>query len=263
MTFMNVIMGQNKREVASTGTTLEIIEALFARGSAGVTELADVLDLEKSTVYYHLQTLDNRGYMVVNDGRYELSLKFLKLGERVRRSQLVYDIGRPEVERLAKETGTNGYLMVEQNNLGILLYTRKEEDINLGDTVGQPICLTSTAGGKSILAGLSDERVETILDQQGLPKMTENTITDESMLYEELEDVREQGYAINKGEQVTGLRAIGTPIKGPDGVVYGAISIAGPRQVMRGDRFANELPEKVLSAANVVELKLIEQVPES
>lgn len=253
-------MEQNDRKIASTGTSFEIIEELSARGEAGVMELATALDLPKSTVCYHLQTLDDRGYLVSTDTGYELSLKFLKLSEGVRKSQVIYDIGRPVIEQLAKETGTNGYLMVEQNNMGILLYMRKEEDINLGDTVGQPVNMTSTAGGKSMLANLPEEQLKEIIEQQGLPKMSPNTITSESELYQELERIREQGYAISRGEQVAGLRAIGTAVTGPDDVVHGAISIAGPRKVVREDRFATDLPEKVLSAANVIELKLIGSV---
>jgi DNA-binding IclR family transcriptional regulator len=236
----------------------EVIQVLRDMEVAGVTEIADSLDLPKSTVHNHLATLENLNYVTAADGEYRLSLRFLKLGEQSRQQTPMYPLAKEEIDGLAESTSANAYLTVEQNGYGIIIYRNMTNEINLGDFVGRAMPLTSTASGKAILAHLDSDRVDEILEQHGLPEMTENTITERVNLQESFDEIRDKGYAFGRGEQVSGLRAIGSPITGPDDTVYGAISIAGPKQVMRGEEFEDELPEQVLSTANIVELKLLE-----
>jgi len=61
-----------------------------------------------------------------------------------------------------------------------------------------------------------------------LPSLTENTITDEDELYEELAEIRERGYSINNQETIPGLRAIGVPIECPDGGVLARSACPAP-----------------------------------
>lgn len=102
-----------------------------------------------------------------------------------------------------------------------------------------------------------------IIDRHGLPGRTDRTITDRERLYEELETVRERGFARNDGEEVRGIRAVGAPILTGDDSVLGAISISGPESRLQGDRFEEELPTRVMSAANVIEVNLNTAVEES
>jgi DNA-binding IclR family transcriptional regulator len=252
-------MGTKKSEVEATKTSFSLIRELKQERRASLTEIAMALDLPKSTVFYHLNTLQELGYVVKKEEKYQLSLRFLELGELARSQLPVYEAGKDQVEELAKETNANGYLTVEQNDFGVIIHLRKENEINLGDYIGQTVYLTSTAMGKAILAYLPVERVDEVIDHHGMPKMTSSTVTDREALEAELEKVRERGYAVSRGEQVKGLRAVAAPITSSDDIVYGTLSIAGPEQLMSDDRLQNELPEKVLSAANVVELKLFQQ----
>jgi DNA-binding IclR family transcriptional regulator len=253
-------MAEKKTGVETTTTSFEILSTLHRAQPATLTEVADLLDLPRSTVYYHLDTLHDLGFLMREDDQYILSLRFLELGESARQQLPIYEVGKPEVENLAAETDTNGYLMVEQNDVGVIAYLRKENDIHLGDSVGQPVHLTSTAMGKAFLSQLPEDRVVEIVDHHGLPEITSNTITNRGDLLAELETIRDRGYAVSKGEQVEGLYAIGAPVLGPEGEVYGAISISAPKQHMTDELLEETYPEKVLSTANVVELKLVGQV---
>lgn len=64
-----------------------------------MTELADTLDLAKSTVHSHLQTLVDLGYVVREDGTFQLGLQFLGLGERVRAHQNHYEVAMKKPTR--------------------------------------------------------------------------------------------------------------------------------------------------------------------
>jgi hypothetical protein len=102
---------------------------------------------------------------------------------------------------------------------------------------------------------LPEQRVETIIDEWGLPAATENTITDADVLLEELSTIREGSVAFNHQEQLDGVRAVGVPVDGSDGQVVGAFSVASPANRLTDDRFETELPEILLGVANEFELE--------
>jgi DNA-binding IclR family transcriptional regulator len=104
------------------------------------------------------------------------------------------------------------------------------------------------------LAHLPDERVRELLAGE-LAQRTENTLTDPDELRDELERIRERGYAYSMQESVEGMRAVAAPIL-LDGTVVGSISLAGPANRFVGDRFETEIPDMVRGAANELELKL-------
>jgi DNA-binding IclR family transcriptional regulator len=116
--------------------------------------------------------------------------------------------------------------------------------------------LHCTALGKAILAYLPEERVREIIDTHGLPERTDATITDEEELFDELEGIRDRGYARDMEERVAGLLCVAAPIRNLDGDPLGAISVSGPTSRMKGERFDEEVPEELTSTANVIELNL-------
>lgn len=92
------------KTLSSVEKTLDIIEALWKLDGAGVTELADFLDMSKGTVHVHLSTLERSGFVISKEGQYELGLRFLNFGEYVKRSQPLHEVVEPAVEELAAET---------------------------------------------------------------------------------------------------------------------------------------------------------------
>jgi DNA-binding IclR family transcriptional regulator len=136
---------------------------------------------------------------------------------------------------LFRETGNNG------------VFTRTR--------VGTHLYLHQTAGGKAILSQLSGDAVDDIVDQVGLPRATENTITDREALAEELAAVRERGYAYNREESTDGLVAVAAPLV-PDEEVLGACAVAGPRYRIGGDPLESAIPETLLSVVNELELNI-------
>jgi len=120
--------------------------------------------------------------------------------------------------------------------------------------VGDRKHLHCTGVGKAILASLPEERVETIIEERGLPAMTENTVTDREELLAELAEIRERGVAFDDEEILEGLRCVAVPVSNQEKGLLGAISVAGPTSRMKGEQFREELPELVTDTANVVQI---------
>lgn len=244
--------------VRTSMKTLDIIELLTEMEEAGVTELAEALDMSKSIVHNHLSTLAERGYVLRSDGQYQLSFKFLEIGGIKRHRSRLYHVSRPEVEKLAKETKEVANLATMEQGLCIYLHVSKGENAVKLEVIyeGQYEHMHSTAMGKAILAHLPPSEMEDIVELRGLPRITEHTITDPETLYDQFDDIVERGYAIDDGETIPGLRCIAAPIMAEDSTVIGAISISGPASRLQGERFAETIPTQIQNTKNVIEINM-------
>ncbi|WP_435126978.1 IclR family transcriptional regulator [Halobaculum sp. D14] len=242
--------------VRTTEKSLRLVEQLRALDGARIHELEAELDMTKGAIHNHLSTLREHGYVVKSGEEYRLSLKFLTLGGHVRRTHDIYQFGRSKANQLADDTGMLVNLMTEEDGKGVYLYqSRGAYAVNLDTHLGYRIHLHNIAIGKAILANLPRERVDDIIDQWGLPKATENTITQKSVLLEELERIREQGYATEHEERTKGLACIAAPIR-PDDEILGAISVSAPTRRLGTEGFDDELVGEVQSTANELSLDI-------
>ena len=254
-------MTTESRTVKSVERTTEIITQLRVLNGGTVTELAERTGLSIGSIHSHLSTLQNAGYVVKDGTTYDLGPQLLTLGEYVRNHSELYEAAKQQIEELAEQTGECAHLIIEHegklfalyerfgsNAVGIEFHDRKRET---------PLShLHCTAAGKSILASFSRDQVEAIAAKTGLPESTPNTITEAEQLFRELEDVREQGYAIVDEEQMEGIRAVGASIEGTDGETVGAVALSGPTARLVGELFQEELPDEVMRAANICEINL-------
>lgn len=246
-----------ENRVKTTEKTFCIIEMLKKLDGARITELADSLEMGKSTVYNHLSTLVHEGYVIQQDEEYNLSLQFLELGGCIRNRLDLYKVAEPEVEQLAEQTGELANLGVSEQ--GLLTYidrSKGDQAVDLDTYPGLQAPMHCTALGKAILAHTPRKHVDSVIDRHGMPKLTAATITERDDLYEELEKIRNEGYAQDHGERLEGLRCVAAPVKSSENEVAGAISVSAPASRMEDERYNQEIPEKVRSAANVIELNL-------
>lgn len=242
--------------VKTVETSLDIIELLRKHNGGDLTGLAAELELAKSTVYRHLRTLQDRGYVIREDGQFQVGLRSLMLGEYARRRNDSYLLAEKKVKELATETGERAQFMVEEHGYAVYAYIeRGEQAVRTDPGPGSRTPIHAAASGKAILAHLPEHRIDEIIDRQGLPAMTEKTITDPDELYEELREIRETGIAYNEQEAIEGLLAIGVPIRSPDGGVIGALSISGPTHRIKGES-SDEHVKLLLGASNELELNI-------
>jgi len=248
---------KRSNDIQSVQTAFDILEELQRSNEATLTELTDSFSLSKSSIHNYLSTLEQAGYVIKDNNTYRLSLRHLALGGKARHREQIYEIAKEEVTELANETGELANLLVEENGRGAYIHRAHGADAVKTDSyIGQRVNLHSTGLGKAILAHLPEERVDEIIDQHGLPGMTENTITDRDELFDRLERVRNEGVAFDDEARVKGLRCVAVPIVNNNNVVEGAISVSGPTSRLQGDRFRSELPAKLKSVANVIELNI-------
>jgi DNA-binding IclR family transcriptional regulator len=243
--------------VRATETSIRMLEGLIdLGGEAGITELATHLSVAKSTVYKHLNTLDSNGLVVKHGDRYRIGLRALEFGGYAQRYDGVYDTARPQLRKMADETGELANLMFEEDGWGVYVHTSRGEDaVDIDTQTGRRAHLHATGLGKAILATLPEERVEAIVDSRGLPGVTEHTITDRAELLAELDEVRAEGIAYDREECVEGMACIARPLSTP-GERPAAISITGPASRVSSGKTEATIRTVLEEAGNVVELEL-------
>lgn len=245
------------RGVKTTETVFDILEQLHEENGCRITEIAESLGIAKSTAHRHLTTLEQKKYVFKENDVYFLGLKFLKMGEDARTRKDYYTLAEPIVEEIAETTGERAQFLVEEHGKAVYLYRSVgEHGVQTEASIGTRIDLHSTASGKVILAYLPEDRVVEIIEEQGLTPRTNQTITETDALFEELEEIRKRGYSYNDQESVEGLRGLSVPVTDLSDHIIGALSISGPTQRMKGERFREDLPELLLGFANELELNI-------
>ncbi len=210
------------------------ILSLFSvfRPSIDVNEISRELGIPKSTIYRLIKIMIKYELMEqANEIRgYRLGIRIFQMGNIVKYQRRVGEIAYPFLVELRNITKETVILVVIEGHQSVVL--REVEGIHLirlTHDEGRTMPLHAGASSKILLAYLSAEEQDEII-QEGLPRFTENTITDAIELKKELAKIRKNGYAYSDQELDEGARAISAPIMNFSGKVIAGISLVGPVQ---------------------------------
>ena len=213
----------------SSDKLLKIIEYMSANHlPMRLKDISENLMISQPTVVRYLRTLCEQGYVYHDDytGYYSMTWKICRLGDAIH-SNLV----------LRSMAGTLLAEFANRYNVGVLLAVERDGNLIYLDLVGAPhgsvdmmlrigkdAPMHSTGSGKILLSAMTMNRVDQLLDKNGLARLTAKTITDREALFAELECVRKQGYALDNEECEMGHRCVSVPLYGSTGTVAAAIS---------------------------------------
>lgn len=245
--------------VKSVGRAMEVIDIVSTNKSGvGVTEIASQMDINKSSVYRILNTLEEYGFIEQNkeSGKYKLGYKFLEISSRLLDSMDLRTEAAPFLQSL--EDYTNEVIHLVVYDQGEVVYLEKlegSETLRMHSKVGRRAPVHCTSVGKAILAYMEENRVREILEKRGLPKHTDHTITDVDLFMKELKNVKEQGYALDLEENEQGIICIAAPIFDHTERVLASLSISGTSLRMTEERL-DDLKERVMEAGRNISKRL-------
>lgn len=241
--------------VQATGRTIELVEELLDRGTAGVTELASALDISKGAAHNHLQTLAALDIVVQTDSGYRIGSRFLEFGSRARRGYRVFEAARSEIDRLAQTSGGVASLVVPEHGHAVHLYVRGDEsdETALYDGFRRP--LHESTAGKTILAHQSTEQLGTAIEASDPP--WEAGSVEAADFKAALQTISEQGVAFDRGSETTGIHRVAAPLTDAEDEAVGAISVAGPADRLRGKHLDEDVAGLVVSSAKSVSVDLL------
>lgn len=213
--------------VQSVDRTVELLELLAdAGGKATLSELASQTELPLPTIHRLMRTLLAHGYVRQLPSReYSLGPRLIRLGESAGRQFGSH--AQPYLAKLADELGESVNLaMIDRDMVVYVAQAASTHSMRMFTEVGRRVYTHSTGVGKAVLAELPDQTVVEITDRVGMPASTDKTITTQRGLIDELGKIRQQGYAIDDGEQELGVRCFAVSV--PGAPTPTALSISGP-----------------------------------
>lgn len=221
-------------EIQSLARGLKILDILaMAENSVGITELAQQLDMDKSSVSRLMQTLASYGFAEQDSStrRYHLGPRILTLSQLMLKKMPLRDQVRPFLSRLVDQTGECAHLGILAQ--GQVLYVDQVESpatLRVNTGIGTLAPLHCTALGKVLLAFGNAPVPDT------LSTFTTRTIIDHESLRVHLDQTRRQDYAVDDEEFSYGVRCVAVPVYDYAGKVIGAIGISGPAGRMSLER---------------------------
>ncbi|MFE4544578.1 IclR family transcriptional regulator [Arthrobacter sp. NPDC056727] len=223
--------GGQQGGVQSVDRALAVLEILARDGHAGVSEIAEEMGIHKSTVSRLLGSLVTREIVHQNSerGKYQLGFGILRLASSIPGRLSLVREARDVLESLAEEFKETVNLAVLRSNYAVNVdQAMGPSTLATYDWVGSLTPLHATSSGKVLLAALTADERERILNETGLPARTQRTITDRDKLEKQLIDVAHVGYAVVLEEFEIGLNSMAVPVYNHLGTVIGAVSISGP-----------------------------------
>lgn len=204
----------------------------------GLSELSEHVGLNKTTTHRLLAALESEGLIARNpiSSGYRLGLELVALGGCALRANDLHTVARPEMERLAQESGAAVALEVlSRGQILVLDEVASRGPAGAPRDMGVRLPLHATSTGKLLLAYGALDEVGQVL-QSPLAPLTPKTITDPAQLAQELAKIRTQGYAVAREELEIGFVALAAPIYDHTGAVVAAISIGGPQLTLTEER---------------------------
>jgi DNA-binding IclR family transcriptional regulator len=222
------------RAVGKALNALELLQPL--ESPMALHEIAKRIQLSKTSAFRLLRTLESAGYLVSNAwGQYSLVPEI----RSVMPTQYLVKLLRTatpylrELNRDFRESVSLAALF--ENHSEVILVVESPEVIRMSNVVGHILPPNASALGKVITAFQREPRREKLLRSYGLYRFTPHTITDESELARQFEEIRARMFATDREESVSDGGCFAVPILGQSGEVAAAISMSIPKVRIRGE----------------------------
>ncbi len=245
----------NENSIQSISRALDILETLaMHKDGMGITSLAKVTNLSKSTAHRIAATLVERGYVEHESvsGGYRLGLKYIEIASYYINSLELQTEARPYLRELTSELGLTAHLGILDAHE--VVYVEKLDvfpGIRLYSQIGFRVPAYCSSLGKCLLSGLSGDELKSVMVNCIYERFTERTITDLAELKKQLRQVRTQIWAMDDEEYEIGHRCVGAPIFDYRGDVIAAVSASGPVATLSDERLPLVVSKVIASAKKI------------
>jgi IclR family pca regulon transcriptional regulator len=223
--------------VAGRGSGPDFVESL-ARGldvlrcfdqhhrDMSLAEVASATGLARPTARRLLLTLEELGYVRSADGAFSLTPKVITLGTAYVASLGLWDVARPHLEALVRQTGESSSMaQLDGNDIVYVARVSVPKIIALRVDIGTLFPAPQTSQGKVLLAALSRDELDEVLEipsRSGVPPHVDHSRKE---LEAELSQIRARGWALADEELAPGVRSVAVPVRDGAGAVRAAMNV--------------------------------------
>ncbi|UCE54579.1 MAG: IclR family transcriptional regulator [Desulfobacterales bacterium] len=180
----------------------------------GVSEIAKKLNYNKSTVFNMVHTLNDLGVLEKSgENKFQFGMQIYTLGKAAGRSSELISTVHPYLEKINQETKLSAFLGIRSGMRAVIIDKADTAfDIKLYSEIGMRIPLLAGAGGRVLLAQLSEAEVDDILSKNKLEKFTPNSCVNKNKYKEMVKKARRDGIATDMEEYIEGIRGFAVPL---------------------------------------------------
>jgi IclR family negative regulator of allantoin and glyoxylate utilization operon len=227
-------------------------------GSSSVSNIAENLSLPLSTTFRLLKVLEEADF-VYQDAQlswWHIGLQAFTVGSSYIHNRDVLSVAAPYMQRLMLLSGETANLAIRNGFEAVLIGQREcQSMVRMCAPLGSRLPLHASGAGKALLYSLDDEALMSLMMQAGLKNFTTHTLDNLNALKKDLQHARQQGFAQDSEEHVTGLNCLASAIFDSNNNAVAAISISGPSSRLTTERFT-DLGELVRDTARDISLAL-------
>ena len=242
--------------VSTLARGMQVLEAFSLESpQLTLTEIAARVDLDKSTAFRLLYTLEQLGYLErdAQTRLYRLGLKPVQVGLTALNSLDLVQVAEPHLKALFARCGETTNMAVRDGR--DILYVarhRTQQVLNVGLAAGSRLPVWCTSMGKAQLVDLSPEELGALIGDDVFPPAGPNAHHDLASLLADLQQIRARGYALNDEELAIGVRSVAAPVRDRSGRVVAAVNVSVPSaRVSRAELEARIAPVVVETAGRI------------
>jgi DNA-binding IclR family transcriptional regulator len=234
-------------KVPALGKGVALLEVIAREPGLGFTAIQERLGMPKSSTHHLISTMCELGLI-----KRRLGLKLFELAGIANESNDLQREAMPLLREFAQRVQLTCHLGVfEQGEAVYLARVEGARDIVVRSHVGQRFPVNCSALGKSLIAWLTPEQLDSVIANLAFEKRMPKTVTNAADFRLQLADVRRRGWALDDEEQAPNCRCIAAPIRDRDGLVVAAISAVGTLEQVDDKRFET-LAAQVIAAASAI-----------
>lgn len=215
-----------------------------------MSQISELVGINKSTVHRMLSTLERKRFVDrdLTTGIYRPGLRLLQMAALAMEQNSLRRAAAPFLQDLCNRYRENVNLaLLDGADVVYVDVIEGSQRVKLAAVPGQRLPAFCTASGKAILAFLSEDRIQQILEH-GMPQYTQTTLTSKERFFEDIRVIRGRGFAISEQEFEDGINAIAAPICNQP---IASISIAGPTYRLTKDRMLEMGSDLLATAKNI------------
>ena len=195
----------------------------------GVRELARELNTSHTVINKTLKTFEKNGFLTQDpeSKKYYLGLKFIEFSHLIKERMSIVEEVFPMMQDVSEDTKESIFLTWRENNEGVTLaIAESTERIKFSVSIGTRTPLYIGASCKSMMAYLGEEKQLQVLDKFNV--LPEDTTYQQTDLYQELDQIKQQGWCYTCGEYSDHVFGLSVPLFDKKHQVIASLTIAGP-----------------------------------
>jgi DNA-binding IclR family transcriptional regulator len=241
--------------IQSLDRGLTILQAVaLSKQPISLAELAELLNIDRSSAFRLAQTLRRRGFLSCPTGRkdYILGSSMWTLSHQYDWSNMLVKVAHQELKLLANQINETAHLAIREGKSALFIDSAHANHvIAVAGQTGELVPLYCTAHGKALLADANERELKAQFGPGPLQKYTKSTITTIQALVKDCSAIQKRGYSTDEAEYQEAIRCVAAPIRLQNNAIVGSIGISAPSSRFTKDLYPQYARQVCKVASNI------------